>query len=91
MTGRVSDYMNRKRTPDAYTCVRMALILGRDPAEVIAEVKADTEKNENAPAMGRPMGSPPLRGDPYALSQPLLARSGGDKMPRSDRRGSPRL
>lgn len=45
-TGRVADYMNGKRAPDAYTCVRMALILGRDPAEVIAEVEADTEKND---------------------------------------------
>lgn len=45
-TGRISAYMNGKETPDAYACVRMALILGRDPAEVIAEVEADTEKNE---------------------------------------------
>lgn len=43
---RISDFMSEKRAPDAYACVRMALILKRDPAEVIAEIEADTEKNE---------------------------------------------
>lgn len=43
--GRISAYMNGKEVPDAYACVRMALILGRDPAQVIAEIEADTEKN----------------------------------------------
>ncbi len=42
---RISSYMSEKETPDAYACVRMALILGRDPAEIIAIVEADTEKN----------------------------------------------
>lgn len=42
---RVSDYMSGKRAPDAYACVRMAIILRRDPAEIIAEIEADTEKN----------------------------------------------
>ena len=43
--GIVSDYMNEKRTPDAYAAVRMAGILGRDPAEIIATIEADSEKN----------------------------------------------
>ena len=43
--GLISDFMNEKRIPDEYACVRMALILEKDPAEVIALVMADTEKN----------------------------------------------
>lgn len=43
--GLVSDYMNGKRVPDAYACVRIALALKRDPAEIIAEIEAETEKN----------------------------------------------
>ena len=43
--GIVSDYMNEKRTPDAYAAVRIAGILGRDPAEIIATIEADSEKN----------------------------------------------
>ena len=43
--GIVSDYMNEKRTPDAYCAVRIAQILGRDPAEIIATIEADSEKN----------------------------------------------
>lgn len=44
--GRISAYMREKEIPDAYACVRMALILNKDPAEIIAEIEADTEKNE---------------------------------------------
>lgn len=43
--GIVSNYMSEKRVPDAYACVRIALILKRDPAEIIAEIEAETEKN----------------------------------------------
>ena len=42
---RVSEYMSEKRTPDAYAAVRMAGILERDPAEIIATIEADSEKN----------------------------------------------
>ena len=42
---RISEYMNEKRTPDAYAAVRIAQILGRDPAEIIATIEADSEKN----------------------------------------------
>lgn len=42
---RVCAYMSNKEVPDAYACVRIALILERDPTEVIAEIEADTEKN----------------------------------------------
>ena len=44
--GNMSAYMSGKRTPDSYACVRIALILKRDPAQVIAEIEADTAKNE---------------------------------------------
>lgn len=43
---RVSDYMTEKRIPDVYACVRIAMALRRDPAEVIAEIKADTARND---------------------------------------------
>ena len=45
-TARVSTYMSGKEKPDTYTAVRMALILGRDPTEVIAEIEIEKEKNE---------------------------------------------
>ena len=45
-TARVSSYMSEKEQPDTYTAVRMALILGRDPAEIIAEIEMGKEKNE---------------------------------------------
>lgn len=44
--GRVSEYMAEKEKPNAYACVRMALILKRDPIEIIAEIEAETAKNE---------------------------------------------
>lgn len=48
--GILSGYMKNKeekgyRVPDAYACVRIALALRRDPAEIIAEIEAETEKN----------------------------------------------
>ncbi|MEQ1741916.1 MAG: hypothetical protein ABL869_05375 [Candidatus Nitrotoga sp.] len=45
-SGLVSDYMREKRTPDTFTCVQMALVLKRDPAEIIAIVESESEKNE---------------------------------------------
>lgn len=41
----ISDYMSGKRVPDAYAAVRIALLLKRDPAEIIATIEAETEKN----------------------------------------------
>lgn len=41
---RVSDYHAGTRHADAYACTRLAMILGRDPLEVIAEVEAETAK-----------------------------------------------
>jgi transcriptional regulator with XRE-family HTH domain len=38
-------YMNGKRQPDEYACFRIAEALGRDPAHVIAEIKAETSKH----------------------------------------------
>jgi len=48
--GIVSGYMSGKRVPDAYACVQMALILKRDPAEIIAIVESESEKNEKRKA-----------------------------------------
>jgi predicted transcriptional regulator len=45
-TARVSSYMSGKEKPDTFTAVRMALILRRDPAEIIAEIEIEKEKNE---------------------------------------------
>jgi predicted transcriptional regulator len=42
---RVSAYMSEKETPDTYTAVRVALILKRDPTELIAIIQAEKEKN----------------------------------------------
>lgn len=47
---RISDYMSGKRTPDAYACMRIALILNRNPTEIIAIVEAESEKNEKRKA-----------------------------------------
>lgn len=43
---RVSAYMSGKEQPDTFAAVRMALILNRDPAEIIAEIEIEKEKNE---------------------------------------------
>jgi len=42
---RLSDYHHGRRNADAYACARLALILERDPLEVIAEVEADSAKS----------------------------------------------
>lgn len=42
---RISDYMKEARIPDNYACVRMALILKRDPIEIIAIIESENEKN----------------------------------------------
>lgn len=47
---RIADFMNGKRTPDVYACVRIALILKRDPSEIIALIESETEKNEKRKA-----------------------------------------
>lgn len=43
---RVSEYMLDKRKPDTFSCVQIALILNRDPTEIIAIVESESEKNE---------------------------------------------
>jgi transcriptional regulator with XRE-family HTH domain len=42
---RISTYMSGKETPDAYACIRISLILQRNPAEIIAMIQAESEKN----------------------------------------------
>jgi len=49
-TARVSSYMSGKEQPDTYTAVRMALILKRDPTEIIAMIESEKEKNEKKKA-----------------------------------------
>ena len=46
----LNDFYREKRVPDEYACVRIAMLLQRDPAEIIAIVQADTEKNEKRKA-----------------------------------------
>ena len=43
--GILSDYMSGKRVPDEYACMRISLILQRNPAEIIAIVQGESEKN----------------------------------------------
>jgi hypothetical protein len=43
---RISAYMSSKEIPDTYACIRISLILQRNPAEIIAMVEAASEKNE---------------------------------------------
>ena len=45
-TGRVADYRQGKRIPDAYAAARIALALELEPLEFLAEIEAATEKNE---------------------------------------------
>lgn len=49
-SGLISNYMSGKRIPDAYACIRMSMILQRNPAEIIALVEAESEKNEKRKA-----------------------------------------
>ena len=41
----IAYYMAGTRKPDAYASVRIALCLRKDPAEVIATIEAENEKN----------------------------------------------
>lgn len=43
---RICDYMAGRRTPDAYTAVKMAEILKIHPLLLLAEFEAETEKDE---------------------------------------------
>lgn len=47
---RISAYMSGKEIPDTYACIRISLILQRNPAEIIAMVEAESEKNEKRKA-----------------------------------------
>lgn len=44
--GTLNAYFKEKQVPDEYACIKIALLLQRDPTEIIAIVQADTEKNE---------------------------------------------
>lgn len=45
-TQRISDYYKSIRSPDEFACLKISEYLGKPLAEVIATVKADTEKDE---------------------------------------------
>lgn len=47
---RITDYMNGTRKPDTYAAVKIALCLRRDPAEIIAILEAEGEKDEKRKA-----------------------------------------
>lgn len=44
---RMCEYMLEKRVPDAYAAFKIAICLNKDPARVLAEIEADTEKNKD--------------------------------------------
>lgn len=43
----LSFYRKGKRTPDAYAATRLALALGRDPLELIAEIEAEAARSSS--------------------------------------------
>lgn len=43
---RISQYRKGKESLDAYACARLAEVLKMDPFELLAQVEAETEKNE---------------------------------------------
>lgn len=45
-TGLISDFYSGKRWPDAYACAQIALALKLDPLEVLADIEAQSAKNE---------------------------------------------
>lgn len=49
-SGRIADYISGKRIPDENACMRIAMLLERNPIEIIAIVQADTEKNSKRKA-----------------------------------------
>lgn len=42
----LSNYYNEKRVPDDFACFKIAETLGLDPAYVIAQIRAENEKDE---------------------------------------------
>ncbi len=44
---RISNYMAGTRKPDEYACFRIAEALGREPAEVIAEINSEAGKHRD--------------------------------------------
>lgn len=50
---RIHDYYAGKAVPDPYACTKIAVLLGVDPAIVMAEIYEETEKNEQRRAFWR--------------------------------------
>lgn len=42
----ISAYRKGQRVPDAYACTKFAIVLGQDPAQLIAEMELQKEKDE---------------------------------------------
>lgn len=43
---RVQEWRSGRATPDAYACTRLAIVLEKDPAQVIAEIHAEADKDD---------------------------------------------
>ena len=50
---RISDYRAGRRYPDDYACMRLAMALGQDPLEILAQIRAESEKNDKRKAFWR--------------------------------------
>jgi len=44
--GYIAEWRRGKRIPDAYACMRLADALKIDPIQLLAQIEAETEKNE---------------------------------------------
>lgn len=44
--GYIAEWRRGKRVPDAYACMRLADALKIDPIQLLAQIEAETEKNE---------------------------------------------
>ncbi|WP_416242524.1 helix-turn-helix domain-containing protein [Azospira sp. APE16] len=49
----ISSYRKGERTPDFYACTKLAISLGMDPAQLMAEFELQKEKNEKKRAFYR--------------------------------------
>jgi transcriptional regulator with XRE-family HTH domain len=49
--GYIAEWRRGKRIPDAYACMRLADALKIDPIQLLAQIEAETEKNEAPPEL----------------------------------------
>lgn len=53
----ISDYRHGRRSPDDYAAFRLAVILEKDPAEIVADLAGQTEKDQKKAAFFRDFAS----------------------------------